>query len=278
MFPSDIQAVIDDFLPICRELADGRYAVSIGGSRARKTSDELSDIDFRLFCDSLVQEPDQGARFEEQLEASIQRWSRQGIIIDGCWIRKIEDIDAQLNQWRAGVIAPQELIWSVWGYHLLSDIYQQTVVDDPFGVIGRWKEQLRQYPPMLKQALLQKHLESIRYWRNDYHYRNKVQRKDSVFLAGLTSKLVHDLIQILFALNETYYVGDGYNLVVVGQFRHVPHDFAAKVEAVLYPGQATDVFEKQRSALLQLVDDVEELVERLGMSTAARDPNASAPS
>ena len=76
------------------------------------------------------------------------------MIIDGCWIRKIEDLDVQLNQWRAGVIAPQELIWSVWGYHLLSDMYQQTIVDDPFGVIGRWKEQLRHYPPMLKQALL----------------------------------------------------------------------------------------------------------------------------
>ncbi len=263
MFPSHVQAVVDDFLPICKALAEGRYAVSIGGSLARKTSDEMSDIDFRLFCDRVAQQPDEYKRAKEQLDAAVQRWGERGVIIDGCWIRNIADISAQLDQWCEGVGAPTELVWTIWGYHLLSDIHNQVIVDDPFGVIAGWKEQLRQYPPKLKQALLQKNLASLRYWRDDYHYRNKVQRKDIVFLAGLTSKLVHEMIEILFALNETYYVGDGYNLTVIRRFQHVPDAFAERVEQVLYPRHEAGRLDRQYAGLLQLMDDVEALVKRL---------------
>jgi len=36
------------------------------------------------------------------------------------------------------------------------------------------------------------------YWRHDHHYASKVQRQDVVFLAGLSAKLVHDVVQVLF--------------------------------------------------------------------------------
>lgn len=264
MAPSDIEAVIAEFLPICKGLALGRYAVSIGGSRARKTSDELSDIDFRLFCDAVVKDPGERARLEAQLDVSMQRWIERGVIIDGCWIRNIEETSAKLVRWCAGTGLPEPLVWAVWGYYLPTDIYLQTVVDDTYGVIAGWKEQLRTYPPMLKDALLNKHLESIQYWKDDYHYRNKVQRRDVVFLASLTTKLVHDLIQILFALNESYYVGDGYNLTVIQRFKHIPDDFVAKAEEALYPQRADDMLETQRATLVHLIDEVEALVEATG--------------
>ena len=52
----------------------------------------------------------------------------------------------------------------------------------------------------------------------------------------MTSKLVHEIIQILFALNETYYAGDGANLTFVEKFKIVPADFPARVHDILYPG------------------------------------------
>ena len=50
-FAPDVQAVIQDFIPICRKLAEGRgrYAISVGGSQGKGTSDSRSDVDFRLF-------------------------------------------------------------------------------------------------------------------------------------------------------------------------------------------------------------------------------------
>ncbi|MAS37949.1 MAG: hypothetical protein CL610_28400 [Anaerolineaceae bacterium] len=252
MFPKHVQDVIDDMLPTIRALAQGDYAISIGGSYGRKQFDQYSDLDFRLYCQTI---PPQAER--QQLTDSIQRWGEQGVTIDGCWIRTVADISRQLDQWCAGEGVPQALVWTVWGYYLPCDIYNQHVIEDPFDIIANWKAQLQPYPPLLKQAVLDQHLRFIRYWREDYHYRHKVLRQDMVFLAGLTSKIVHSLIQILFALNETYYVGDGNNLTYLRRFTRLPENVVAEIEAVLYPPPSADVLDDQYRRLMRLIDMLE---------------------
>ena len=64
------------------------------------------------------------------------------------------------------------------------------------------------------------------------------RRSFGSFLASVSSRLVHDMMQVLFAINKTYYVGDGNNLHYVKQFAIQPGDFAARVRAVLYTPQA----------------------------------------
>lgn len=268
MFPSHVQAVINEFLPRIRALAEGRYAISLGGSTGRQQMDQYSDIDFRLFCDALLTDSDQLARLQQELDAAIEETGKKGLIIDGYWTRLISDVSARLDQWCQGQIVPEDLIWTVWGYHLPSDIYNQTILDDPHGIIAGWKEQVRRFPPPLKQALLDKHLNYLRYWQQDYHYRNKVKRQDLTFLAGLSVSLVHSMIQILFALNEVYYVGDGNNLSFLRGFKHVPGDFIEKVETVLYPAHAETMYEQQRSTLIHLIDEIEALVNKLGFRVA----------
>lgn len=258
-----IQAVIDDLLPNLRALGEGRCAVSLGGSYGKGNHDSLSDLDFRLFCDSVSPESEEQQLRVKELAAAIQHWGERGITIDGYWMRIVKDVSEQLDQWCAGIIASDHKVWTIWGYHLPTDINNQYVIDDPHGIIAGWQAQLTPYPPALKNALLVKHTASIRYWRNDYHLRNKVQRKDSVFLVGLTSKIVHDLIQILFALNETYYVGDGNNLAYVQQFAHVPANFVADVEAVLMAGSGDNRLEQQNQRLFHLIDAVEALLKHL---------------
>jgi hypothetical protein len=152
------------------------------------------------------------------------------------------------------------LQWTIWGYHILTDINNQFIIEDPYHIIGAWKAHLSVYPPALKQAVLEKYAASLRYWRSDYHYAHKVEQGDMVFLAGMSTKLVHEMIEILFALNETYFVGDGANLVFVEEFRIVPADFAARVREILYP-RTPDPLRGQYSALTALIDDVLGLVE-----------------
>ncbi len=257
MFSFDVQAVIEDLLPIVHGLAEGRYAISLGGSHGKGISDGHSDLDFRLFCDAMLRSPEERADRQAALRSAISRWAEQGQVIDGCWIRTIADIDEQLAQWTGGLARPEDRVWTIWGYHLPTDIYHQAVVEDPFGIIAGWKAQLSRYPLRLKEAILKKHLTCLRYWRADYHYVSKVSRRDLVFLAGLTSKLVHDLIQVLFALNETYYVGDGNNLQFLSQFQHVPDRFAERVASILYPHPEPESLQEQRAALVTLIDEVE---------------------
>ncbi len=92
-------------------------------------------------------------------------------------------------------------------------MYNQYVIDDPHGVLAAWNRLLTPYPLALKQAVINKHHSSLRHWRQDYHYANIIERQDPVFLASLSARLIHDVMQVLFALNETYFPGDGANLV-----------------------------------------------------------------
>ncbi len=252
-----IQAVIDECLPLLKALAIGRCAVSIGGSHGKGTFDTRSDVDFRVFCDA----PVGGSRCSETDEWKafskvVDRWRAQDIDIDYCWVRTISDIDAKLDAWLSGKIVPEDMVWTLWGYHLLTDIVNQMVIDDPAGVITAWQARLTPYPRTLQHALIRKHMASLNYWRNDYHYRNKVARGDMVFLAGMAARLVHDVMQVLFALNETYYVGDGNNLHYVETFAIQPRDFAARVSEILYPLQTGNRLTAQYDAIISLIDDV----------------------
>lgn len=265
MLPVDIQPIIDDFAPRCIALAEGRYAVAIGGSFGRKNSDHRSDLDFRLYCDAVVSDQDERARRQAAIDDAVREWAARGVVLDGCWVRNIPRISHELEQWQRGTIAPEDRVWTVWGYFLPTDIANLSVVDDPYGVIAAWRAALFPYPPLLKQATLARHLGRVRYWRQDYHYPNKVQRQDVVFLASLSARLIHDLLQILFALNEVYYVGDGNNLAFVQQFALLPAGFVDGVTQALYPGQGAGVYAAQYDRLMRLIDAVEVLVAQEGI-------------
>ncbi len=261
-FSPQLQALIDDLVPICRKLAEGRgrYAISIGGSQGKGMSDARSDVDFRLFHERDLPWLDTHPELWQDYLAAEKRWKERGIIIDGIWARKIDKIDAAINRWIDGDTRPEDIFWTIWGYYLLPDIYHQAVIEDPYGVIADWKGRLQVYPPKLKQAILDKHLRSVRYWRDDYHYRNKVERGDIVFTASQSARLIHDLIQILFAVNEVYYVGDGQNLDFVRKFPIAPANFSAKVKDILYPPQTDNVLIAQYHALISLIDEVTQLI------------------
>jgi hypothetical protein len=255
-FSETVQSIFAEFIPICQQLAgDQRYAISVGGSLGKGTWDSQSDVDFRLFTDHKSISPNQNPERFVDYFAAIQRWKEKGINIDGVWWRTVGEIDAAIDSWFSGDIRPGERVWTIWGYYILTDINNQYVIEDPSGIIAAWKDRLKIYPPALKQAILAKNLASLRYWRTDYHYAHKVERADVVFLAGISSKLVHEVIQILFALNETYYVGDGSNLRFIEKFKIAPANFSARVRDILYP-QAVDIFTTQYNALTSLIDEV----------------------
>jgi hypothetical protein len=251
-----VQAVIAEFVPIIKKWDVGKYAISVSGSQGKGTWDARSDIDFRLFHEKDLPWWDKAPELWQEWFAAEERWRRQGVKVDGIWPRRIDQVDAALDQWLNGEGKPNPLVWTIWGYHLLPDIYHQAIIEDPFDVIGAWKRRLAAYPPKLKKAILDKHLASVRYWREDYHYQNKVARGDVIFLAGLSSRLVHDVVQILFALNEVYYVGDGQNLDFAEKFKVKPADLNARVRSILYPAPGEDMLEQQRERLVALIDDV----------------------
>jgi hypothetical protein len=261
MFSEEQNAIVEEFSAVLLLFAaPGRVATTIGGSHGKRKADARSDFDFRVYADEFVTENWMQSPGWKPFQATLEKWQARGHRIDSFWPRKISDIDAALDIWCAGTGEPDQLVWSVWGYHLPTDIASQHAIHDPDGVVAAWHSRLQHYPPALKAAVIKKHLEFLRYWRNDYHYVSKVEREDSIFLAGLTAKIVHSLCQILFALNETYYSGDGWNGKYIDSFSITPPNFDARATACLYPQPGPDMFTRQRQQLLELIGEVEALL------------------
>ena len=252
--------LIDDFVKVTRPMAEeGRYGIALGGSRGKKWSDAHSDYDFRLYIDGPA---DYDIRLRPAWSAFagfMAQWQARGIKIDGLWTRTTGSIDAELSLWIAGEGVAQDYGWTIWGYHLPTDIFHQTILEDPHGILAEWKARLATYPPGLKRAVLQRYGSFLSYWRQDSHYRTKVARGDAVFLAGLSAKLTHAVMQMLCALNDVYFPGDGWNLQIAQEFAIVPDRFSERAAAALYPGTADDTFERQYTELASLIDEVSAL-------------------
>ena len=257
----EIRGVVAEAVPLLRGLAAGRYAISIGGSRGKGTAHRDSDVDFRLFCDRESRDSAGRRAALAAFDELMARWRTRGVEIDGCWVRRIGEVEREVEEWLSGRARPTPKVWTVWGYYLPTDLLHQHVIEDPSGVIAGWQEDLRRYPPALKRAVLDEHLASLTYWRDDYHYRNKAKRGDAVFLAGLGTRLVHDLLQVVCALNGTYYPGDGGNFAFTRRFGTKPDRFEERIEAVLYPSASGQKYEQQRASLVELIDEVLTLAE-----------------
>ena len=72
-------------------------------------------------------------------------------------------------------------------------------------------------------------------------------------------RLVHDVLQVLCALDETCFVGDGGSLELARSPTVKPTDLEERVRAALYPPSSDGVFEQQRRVLAALIDGIERL-------------------
>ncbi len=244
-----------EIIPVAKKLlASERYAVTIGGSRGKGNFDKSSDYDFRIYYDDRV-EDDEFESISKEIRALMGKWHSQGIEVDGVWARSVADINKQLDSYYYGDCMPPQIDWCVWGYHVLTDIYNQIIIEDPYNIALSWKERLSVYPVNLKTHILEHNAFSLKYWRGDYHYKHKVERGDTVFLASLSARLVHEMIEIVYAMNELYFPGDGGNLTFTREMKIKPHDFEQRIEKALYPS-GDNPYVTQYETIKSLIDDI----------------------
>jgi len=236
-----------------------KYAITLGGSHGKGLADINSDFDFRVYYETAVEKEKLPAVIVE-LDGLINDWKKKGMLIDSVWTRSFDEVDKQLESCLSGNCELVSYEWSVWGYSILTDIFHQQIIEDPFDIAKQWKDRLSVYPKALKSSIIKKHLWNLRFRKSDYHYKNKVKREDGVFLASLTAKLINDIIQVIYALNEFYYPGDGLNLEYTPQFKLKPENFEEKVIEILYPDKNGEIYQNQYNNMIRLIDDVLKLI------------------
>lgn len=253
--------LIATMTPLIADLAEnGNGAVALAGSRGKGRSDEQSDYDFRVYADAYrgpdIKQTAQWHRFE----AAMHEWEARGFRMDGVWMRSYAGVRRDLDAWLTGTAAPKTFEWTIWGYHLPTDLANQQIVSDPEGTLSGWRQQLAVYPEPLRASVLRQYREVLQYWANDYHYESKVARRDLVFLVGLVGKLANAILQVVFALNRAYYPGDGWNLPMAADLEKLPPDFLSRMTSILGPGCDPDAFRRQRTELIAMIADLEVLI------------------
>jgi len=274
-----------DLVPLLQPLLGGAYAVGVGGSRAKGSSDEHSDLDLYLFAENLAG--------EEKIRAALSGVAELGRVEIGgdpetLWgrnidfrvngglvevtVRSVAHIERIIADCSAGRLVAEPMVWTPGGffYHhaALADIASLRPLADPHGLIARWQERLATYPPALRKAVIARHLPRASFWLENPHYRSAIARADSPYTQSIVMNTIHDLMQVLYAVNERYYAGDKRLLSQAAALPVRPADLVEQVAWLVLPGSAAtpELLERQRLALADLVAATKRL--------AGEDPHA----
>lgn len=276
--------IAQELLPLLRQFVNGDYGIALGGAHAKGVADSESDVDFYLFAHDILPN-DERARLCREfgvMPDSISVWgthapvSQAGFLQAGtdfywhgqkveCWLRSADTIQETIAECQAGVVRRDLVTWTVTGFYnhcALSDLYHMQPLDDPAGMLAGWQKAVREYPPRLREAIVSTHLRAAQFWPDNFHYHSAVQRGDVIYVMSIVQQVIHNLIQVVFALNRTYFPGDKKLRIALDHLAVTPPEFAARVERLMLPTSGTpEAFAQQRDELQALVREVAALVE-----------------
>jgi hypothetical protein len=148
--------------------------------------------------------------------------------------RSVERLGHWIGESARGEFAQDYYVQDAYGfrsYVYLGELSICRPLYDPEGVLVRLKAQVETYPPALKRALIRTWLPVSR--RSFYSLRKAAARGDAYMAVGCLTRIVAMLTQVLFALNEIYFVSDKGALERIDAFALRPKGYAQAVRELL---------------------------------------------
>ena len=274
-------------LPILRQFCVGPCGVALGGAHAKGISDAHSDIDLYLFTEQALPGYERADLVRATLGAGSEpvSWGQDDPFEEGgtdfwyagyrveVWLRSAARVESTIAAARQGQIRRDMVVWATMGffnYVVLADVNTMRIVEDPRGLLARWKEEVRTYPDALRDAILDRFLREARFWPENLHYKSAIQRADLIYTSGIVTQVLHALIQAAFALNREYFPGEKKLAQALERLNTRPDAFSRRVHALLFPGGSPTVgqLQEQQRELAGLVAEMERLVLRDGAGSA----------
>lgn len=277
---TNITTTTDLLLPLLRQFVRGEYGIALGGAHAKGVDDPESDIDLYVFARNILPS-DERHKLCENFgvdSTTLTAWGDDAEFIQAgtdfyfqgkkieCWFRNIDYIDAIIAECQAGIVKHSLLTWTVMGFYnhcTLSDLHNMCPLDDPHGVLARWQSEVGVYPPKLREAIISRYTRAAQFWPDNFHYKSAVERDDAIYTAGIVQQVIHNLIQVVFALNQAYFPGDKKLVVAMSHLAIKPERFTERIHQLLFPGANPNpaMLNEQRQALRALVQEVIALTE-----------------
>lgn len=258
----------------------GLSALVLGGSRARGTESPNSDIDIGIYYD-----PEKGLDISRvrQVAATLDDDHRDDLITDigewGPWINgggwlKVNQIPVDflfrdqskvsrvIEECVMGTITmdyqpghPHGFANSIY----LAEIALCKVLWDPSGVIGKLKSRTISYPPVFQEATIRRF-----FWEANFALDNGykgIYKKDLSYIAGCCFRSVSCLNQVLFAINETYWMNEKGATAIADSFSIVPSKYFRRINEIFtLITEDQEYLKKAINMMRELIQETENLM------------------
>jgi hypothetical protein len=274
----DIEQYISELLPVYRAAVVGRYAVALAGAHAKGHWDEGSDLDIFLLADGwkpleeriALVEAAGGTRLyvEEQLDSnswgSSLDFTYKGIPVETT-TRSIQRMQSVVAGCAAGRFTVEPVLWTIHGYYdfvYLSEVSFLKPVDDCWGIIEQLKGLVEPYPQAFRQAAIDYFWPRANFWMDNFHYLSAIERADFVYTSGILQQSFHNLVQVLFPLNQRFFYGDKRLQMQLARLPFCPAVLREELDFLLgIPGSAVDL-RRQRSLFMQALAETGAQIEK----------------
>ncbi len=241
-----LQDLVDALLPV-----DGLQAIVLGGSRASGAQHPDSDIDLGLYYKEhypldikhirkIVHELNDIPDPEVTELGGWGPWVNGGawLTIQGQRVdflyRNIDFVSAILDECNRGETRfdyLQQPPYGCYSYIYCAETQQCKILYDPQSVISGLKSKISRYPALLKNKIINSCL-----WQAEFSLeiaKKTASTGNVFFIAGCLTRIASNLVQALYALNETYFISDKRLQRDVEHFSLKPHDFTMRLDRVL---------------------------------------------
>lgn len=226
-------------------------AVVLGGSYCIGLATENSDLDIGLYYhETALFDIDQirgiAAKYNVDESFTVTGFYEWGAWVNGgAWIntvsgevdflyRNIEQVNATIDKAKSGIWENDYEQQPPFGFSsviYLAETYYCHPLYDPHAIIQHLKNELKTYPPNLRQTIIQQALWAAEFtlWQAE-----KFARKADLYnAAGCVTRALKKIVDALFALNETYPMGDKRAVQLLEQLPKCPDRLGSQVEEIL---------------------------------------------
>ncbi len=227
----------------------GVEAVVLGGSYARGSASDASDVDLGIYYSEkmppLINELQNLAKQFDANAVATNFYEWGPWVNGGAWLNtQIGEVDwlyRNLDQVHK-VIAEARLGRFIWDFRqqppygyfsvmYLADLQQSIPLHDPKGIFAGLKEATKEYPEPLRQAILQEHLWSVEF--SNYNAKKLARRGCLYATAGCITRIAAELTQVLFALNKVYFASEKEAFKTIESFPVKPAEYTLRMSEIL---------------------------------------------
>ncbi len=277
--PSEKQALLTQITQALRPIP-GLVAMVLGGSYARGTQHATSDLDVGLYyaeahpfaITEIRRVAGEIANSATPVVTDFYEWGRW--VNGGAWIqtptdkvdflyRNLDQVQRTLDEAEQGSFQHDYNQQPAYGFYSMIYLAETQVcipLFDPEGHIAALKRQVATYPAKLKQKIMVDCL-----WSAEFtllHAQSFAAAGDVYSTVGCLTRIAANLTQVLFALNQTYFMSDKRAMDILARFSVLPANYVEKLTAILaQPGHTTEALGRTVTALAATWQSVVDLAE-----------------